>query len=211
MVTLNDLPDLRFRPLYTDWNRYDAQTIYIVRRYRAEPTILAWDLRNEADLDYTRKTGDTSAVVQGNVIRWLAHVSAVVKEHDPLHPVTAGWLNDPSETAPYVDFLSFHHWTNAAALQGRIEEYRETNDKPLLLEEVGFSSRSEGTSDERQAELLAGIRDTAEAEGLAGWLVWAAFDFEPEPGQPANAEHFFGLWRTDLSPKPAVEAIKINP
>ncbi len=52
LVTLNDLPDLRFRPLYTDWNRYDAQTIYIVRRYRNEPTILAWDLRNEADLDY---------------------------------------------------------------------------------------------------------------------------------------------------------------
>ncbi|MBI1878185.1 MAG: hypothetical protein HYR94_08165, partial [Chloroflexi bacterium] len=37
IVTLNDLADLVFRPLYTDWDHYDAQTVYIVRRYRNEP------------------------------------------------------------------------------------------------------------------------------------------------------------------------------
>ncbi len=146
--------------------------------------------------------------MQDNVLHWLAHISPLVKKHDPLHPITAGWWGDPIETAPYVDFLSFHHWSNTEALRGRIEEYRTKSDKAILLEEVGFSSRSEGPSDARQAELLAGIRDTAEAEGLAGWLVWAAFDFEHEPGQPANDEHYFGLWRTDLTPKPAVEVFQ---
>lgn len=53
IVTFNDLPDLTFRPLYTDWAHYDAQTVYLVRRYRNEPAILAWDLCNEGDLDYS--------------------------------------------------------------------------------------------------------------------------------------------------------------
>ena len=46
IVTLNDLPVFYYRPLYTDYARYDAQTAFIVSRYRNEPTILAWDLRN---------------------------------------------------------------------------------------------------------------------------------------------------------------------
>jgi hypothetical protein len=43
IVTLNDLPDLTFRPLYSDWSHYDTQTVYLVRWYRNEPNILAWD------------------------------------------------------------------------------------------------------------------------------------------------------------------------
>lgn len=217
IMTLNDLPDLVFRPLYTDWAHYDAQTIYVVRRYRNEPNLLAWDLRNEGDLDYGARSGrdvdvDFSEV---EVLDWLAHLSELVREHDPHHLLTAGWWGDPTATAPYVDILSFHHWTGAAALQKRIADYQSRLDKPLMLQEVGYHSWAEspdGPRDEtEQAETLAEVIGVVEAENLSGWVIWTAFDFVPVSGQPLNNEHFFGLWRTDLTPKPAIASLPLQP
>lgn len=214
IVTLNDLPDLRFRPLYTDWERYDAQTIHIVRRYRNNPTILAWDLRNEGDLDYGARAGDTPRFTRDEVLTWLAHVSALVRKHDPNHLITAGWWGDPADTSPYIDFLSFHHWSNAQELATRIEEYQKAADKPLLLQEIGYHSLAEAFVDARseatQATLLSEVLSVTEQTNLAGWMVWSAFDYVPEVGQPPNYEHFFGIWRTDGTPKPAVEILRVN-
>lgn len=214
IVTLNDLPDLRFRPLYTDWERYDAQTIYIVRRYRDNPTILAWDLRNEGDLDYGARTGDIPRFTQDEVLSWLAHVSALVRDYDSNHLITAGWWGDPADTSPYVDFLSFHHWSNAEELAARIETYQKSANKPLLLQEVGYHSWAEAPVDARteaaQATLLSQIVSVTDQTNLAGWMVWSAFDYVPEAGQPPNYEHFFGIWRTDGTPKPAVEILQVN-
>lgn len=210
MVTLNDLPDLRFRPLYTDWERYDAQTVYIVRRYRNEPLIIAWDLRNEGDLDYGARAGDSPKFSQDEVIAWLAHLAALVREHDPHHLITAGWWGDPAATAPYVDFLSFHHWSAADALAERINQYQAEAEKPLFLQEVGYHSWAEAPTDARteaeQARLLSEVVQVVEAKELAGWMVWSAFDYQPEPGQPANYEHFFGLWRVDGTPKAILDS-----
>lgn len=208
IVTLNDLPDLWFRPLYTDWAHYNAQTVYIVQRYRNQPHILAWDLRNEADLDYGVAPTHPARARRSEVLSWLAHISQLVRQHDSAHLLTAGWYGDPLETSPYVDILSFHHWTGAAALQARLRDYRQRTTKPLLLQEVGYSSWAAIGSGRQpelaQAEMLGQVMPLAERERIAGWLVWTAFDFEPRPGEPLNQEHFFGLWRRDLSPKPAL-------
>lgn len=214
IVTLNDLPDLVFRPLYTDWARYDTQTTYIVRRYRNEPGILAWDLRNEGDLDYGARPGDTARFSQNQVIEWLAHTSQLVHDNDPYHLLTAGWWGDPTITSPYVDMLSFHHWSDAEQIKTRIGDYQQRSDKPLLLQEVGYHSWAEAPHDRRseieQAEILKSVVSVAETQGIAGWIVWTAFDFTPEPGQPASYEHFFGLWRSDLTPKPALEVVSLR-
>ena len=58
--------------LLVDWARYDAQTTYIVRRYRNNPVILAWDLRNEGDLDWGAD-GRAPVATQEQVMSWLAH------------------------------------------------------------------------------------------------------------------------------------------
>jgi tetratricopeptide (TPR) repeat protein len=215
IMTLNDLPDLVFRPLYTDWAHYDAQTIYVVRRYRNEPNLLAWDLRNEGDLDYGAQPGREADFSRTEVLDWLAHLSELVREHDPYHLLTAGWWGDPTATEPYVDILSFHHWTSAAALQKRIADYQPRTDKPLMLQEVGYHSWAESPDEPRgeakQAETLAEVIDVVEKENLSGWVIWTAFDFVPASGQPLNNEHFFGLWRTDLSPKPVVDTLPLQP
>ena len=210
IVTLNDLPDLTFRPLYRDWARYDAQTTYIVRRYRHEPAIIAWDLRNEGDLDYGARPGDDPRFTPDEVLSWLAHAEDLVRQHDPHHLITAGWWGDPLVTAEHVDFLSFHHWADSSSLQERLAEY--PSDQPILLEEVGYHSWGTAPQDARdeatQGDLLRQVIQTAENSQLAGWLVWTAFDFEPDPGQPINYEHRFGLWRSDLTPKPAVQMVQ---
>jgi hypothetical protein len=209
IVTLNDLPDLYFRSLYTDFARYDAQTAYIVRRYRNSSVIMAWDIRNEGDLDYLR--ANYPGLTQDRVVNWVKHISAVVKQNDSYHPITAGWFGDPGETEPYVDFLSFHHWESAEQLTMRINDYKVESSKPLLLEEVGYhswNSTSQSPSEESaQATNLQQAIRTADSNGIAGWLVWTAFDFDPEPGQPENIEHYFGLWRLDLTAKPSLDML----
>jgi hypothetical protein len=215
IVTLNDMPDLTFRPLYTDWAHYDTQTVYIVRRYHNEPAILAWDLRNEGDLDYGARSGDKARFSRDEVIDWLAHVSQLVRANDASHLLTAGWWGDPTATAPYVDILSFHHWSEADQLQARLNDYRQRSHKPLMLQEVGYPSSAAALSDQQgelsQADILGRVVNVAEAQNISGWVVWTAFDFVPKPGQPAGAEHFFGLWRVDLTPKPALKALPLHP
>ncbi|MEM7033104.1 MAG: cellulase family glycosylhydrolase [Chloroflexota bacterium] len=210
IVTLNDLPDLAFRPLYTDWAHYDAQTRFIVQRYQNNPHILAWDLRNEGDLDYGVR-GDEPLFERKVVIDWLAHISQIVREQDPHHLLTAGWWGDPTETAPYVDFLSFHHWFDPNQLPARIETYRAVTMKPLVLQEVGYHSWDGAPHNQRteaaQADLLAQMAQVTHQTDISGWLVWTAFDFVPRPGQPTNFEHHFGLWRTDLTPKPVLDRL----
>ena len=201
LVTLNDLPDLLFRPLYTDWPRYDAQTAFIVQRYQNEPTIIGWDLRNEGDLDY-------DDFGRRPVLDWLTHASAVVRANDSRHWLTAGWFSNPIDTAANVDVLSFHHWKTAADLTQRIQTFRMFSDKPLILEEVGYPSA--GRWDEAaQAKRLDEVLGAAEQAGLAGWLAWAAFDFPPSAPHSGNPEYYYGLWRLDLSPKPALEALPL--
>jgi hypothetical protein len=103
--------------------------------------------------------------------------------------------------------------TEANELQKRINQYRQASDKPLLLEEVGYHSWADdpaaSRAEEEQADTLGHVIRVAEAQKLAGWVIWTAFDFVPAAGQPPNEEHFFGLWRTDLTPKPALEALPL--
>lgn len=213
IVTLNDLPDLTFRPLYTDYDHYDNQTVYIIRRYRNEPAILAWDLRNEGDRDYGAQSEESPLIFeQAEVLAWLAHASQLAREHDPYHLLTAGWWGDPLPTGPYVDILAFQSWDDEAdQLQARLDQFKQAADKPLLLQAIGYSSLpaapGEPPAEARQAEALGQALRIVEAQAIAGWLVWTAFDFTPEPGQPANKEHYFGMWRPDLSPKPVLEAL----
>lgn len=200
IITLNDGPDLQYRPLYTDWAHYNAQTAYIVQRYADEPAILAWDVRNGADVDI----GDPFS--QAEVMAWLAQVAEVIRAHAPRQLITAGWTGNPAETAPYVDFVAFQHWEQPDLLPERIAAYQA--EKPLVLIATGQSSI--GYTDAAQADYLGAITVAAETNKLAGWLIWTAFDFAPEPGQTTAAEHHFGLWHTELIRKPALESLPLQ-
>jgi tetratricopeptide (TPR) repeat protein len=208
IVTLNDLPDLYISPLYDSSPYNDAETAYIVRRYQAYPAILAWDLRNEGDLDYLGQHGEAPRFTDAQVLNWLDHIGQIVRDNDSNHLITAGWWGDPLLTASDVDFLSFHHWDKANVLAERIKNYQARTDKPLLLEEFGYAYR--GTDDSTgQAALVGDVAHTAEAQGLLGWMIWSAFDFEAAPGQDDNYQNYYGLWTLDLLPKAALQALPL--
>lgn len=214
IVALNDLPDLTGTPLYTNPAHLQEQTQFIIERYRDEAAILAWDLRNEGDIDY----GSNAALGVGakftpeQVLEWLGQTSTFVRNLDTNHLITAGWLHDSPSTAPYVDFISFHHWDDASRLRERIADIRAETGKPILLEEFGFSTFR--VSPEEQARLITEVAQMAEAEKLLGWLIWTAFDFpldatciEPACPSQDNAEHHFGLWHADYTPKLVIELL----
>ena len=97
-------------------------------------------------------------------------------------------------------------------MSGRIDAYRANNDKPLMLQEVGYHAWADAPANavtpEQQAEILSAVLTVAEDRGIAGWLVWTAFDYVPYDLQYTH-EHFFGLWDVNLQPKPAVEALPL--
>jgi hypothetical protein len=208
IVTLHDLPDLTIRPLYREPEAAAAQTAYLVSRYRNEPAILAWDLRNEGDIDILK--GFAS---QSTVMSWLRQTAEQVRQLDPNHLLTAGWNQDSHMTIDVVDFVSFHHWSSSELLRLRIAAFQAQTRKPILLQEVGYSAF--GAGEARQADRLRDVINVADNTGLAGWMIWTAFDFPTDvtciaPACPSkdNSEHHFGLWRTDYAPKSAVNVIK---
>ena len=85
--------------------------------------------------------------------------------------------------------------------------------KPILLEEIGYSTL--GVSEADQGTRLHDTLSAADSNGLAGWMVWTAFDFSTDvacdpPACPGtdNGELHFGLWHADCTPKAAVNVIK---
>ena len=148
IVTLNDLPDFYYRPLYTDYARYDTQTAFIASRYRDEPAILAWDLRNEPDLDYGADGRPAVASAEA-VTKWLAHVAEIVRQNDQRHLITIGWWGDATTANEIVDFLSFHHWTDATQLAQRIKALQSRKQQAYRARGSRLSclgSRQRGTA-----------------------------------------------------------------
>lgn len=212
IVTLNDLPDLTDYPLYDNPPHILAQTNFIVQRYRDEAAIMAWDLRNEGDVDYGTHNTIRGTFTRDTVLDWLDRTSALVRSLDANHLITAGWLHDSEATIPYVDFVSFHHWSGVPQARNRIVTLQKATDKPVLLEEFGYSTQSVDLA--AHAIIIGEVIYVVETTNAAGWLIWTAFDFPTDatcipPNCPSedNAEHHFGLWYTDLTPKPVVNML----
>lgn len=214
ILTLNDLPDLVQYPLYTNPTHTQEQIAFLVERYRDEAAILAWDLRDEGDLDY-RSVREGGAVFDREaVLSWLAEMTEAVRGLDPYHLITAGWSQDAEATIPYVDFVSFHHWDDVIRLRARVALLRSLTEKPILLEAVGYSTYYFDSAE--QSRLLREAIQAAEYDGLAGWLIWTAFDFPLDaacipPACPSfdAPEYHFGLWRSDYTPKIAAGVVQI--
>jgi hypothetical protein len=213
IVTLNDLSDLTDYPLYDNPPHILAQTSFIVQRYRNEAAIWAWDLRNEGDIDYGTQNSMQGPFTRDSVLCWLDQTSALVRSLDANHLITAGWLHDSEATIPYVDIVSFHQWSGASDARKRIGTLQEATDKPVLLQEFGYSTQRVDLWTQANAvgEVIYAVED---ANG-AGWLIWTAFDFPTDatcvpPHCPSedNMEHHFGLWYADYTPKPVVEMLK---
>ncbi len=187
----------------------------IVGAFKDDDRVLAWDLHNEPDHYPAWGAGKAAAVVD-----WLGRMADATRALDRRHPLTVGvgkhnslWQAAPNgrTIADISDVLSIHGY-DAAIFESMLREVRARTSKPVLLEEFGWPSGpacrgpyyDEATQRYlyQQAMQLAA---TNELNGLMGW--WFR---DPPATLPYGEDEsgYYGLYRYDGTPKPAVGAFR---
>jgi hypothetical protein len=164
---------------YRDW------VAEIVARYRNEPTILAWQLMNEAEIKHDITTSCTAN--GASILRtWAADVSGVVRSIDTNHLISLGTLGGGQcgtqdgdyqyvHDLPTIDLCEYHDYLPEAmpgdqwnGLAHRIAQCAAIG-KPIFIGETGQKDMSLA---DRAA--LFGIKfSTQFGSGVVGELIWA--------------------------------------
>lgn len=186
------------------------------------PTVMAWDIKNEPDRDYEDYGQD---VVQD----WLMAMISATRGLDLDHMVTIGFFGAvsnvyspaiPAEFAPFVDFVSMHYALPEGSYLGDLQALEALiGDKPVLLEEFGLPTFLPHT-ETGQAAYYNALLALSEAENIAGTLFWTLDDFSYIlPGMP-ESERCMGILRNslvdicevtttvDYTEKPAAEVVR---
>lgn len=163
------------------WTLNQRHAATIVSTFKDHNAIIAWDIKNEPNLDFESRGKDM-------VIAWLDNMIDLVKSIDAEHPVTIGWSN--TQSAPIlkdkVDIVSFHYYEDLSELDAAIKTMRkDIPNKPLVLQEFGISSYSGfwkplGSSTEDQANYHKKIQEIIAANALQ-FMSWTLYDFVDVP------------------------------
>jgi len=164
-----------------NWTLNQRHAEAVVNAVKNHNALLAWDIKNEPNLDFESRGKD-------NVIAWLDSMIDLVKSTDPMHPVTIGWSNTESASIlkDKVDFISFHYYEDLESFDSAITTLKaEIPNKPLVLQEFGISSYSGfwkpfGSSDEDQANYHKKIQEQIAANNLQ-FMSWTLYDFTDVP------------------------------
>ena len=174
-----------------------------VSRYRNDPTILAWQLVNEAE-DNTAFGGSCASTAPATLKAFAADMGSLVKSIDPNHLVSLGTIGSGQcgaagsayqavHDVAGIDLCEYHdyaltpmpgdQWNGMAR---RLSQCAELG-KPLFVGELGIRTSSVGTLADRAA-LLAGKLSTQFAAGAVGALVWDWRDAAHGGSSPTGLE-----------------------
>ena len=169
------------------WPHADRHAEAIVRHFAGHPALLAWDIKNEPNLDYVHAG-------QAAVDAWLAHTVALVKRFDALTPVTIGWSS--AETAHTLasdlDFVSFHYYGLADQYGDRYQNLRDlVGNAPIVVTEFGLPTWNSpffpnGHTEAEQAAYYADMLTEMQATDGAGYMAWTLYDFTHVPAGVAG-------------------------
>ncbi|KAB8143774.1 cellulase family glycosylhydrolase [Chloroflexia bacterium SDU3-3] len=192
------------------WPDADAHMRTLLTSFAASPAILAWDLKNEPDLDYARSGREL-------VDAWLAHAADMAHHYDPNHPITIGWSSPQAAQSlvEKVDLIQFHYYATAEAFPAAYVSLRAAaQGKPIVLGEFGLPTwnsvfphgHTEAEQAAYYADMLAALRQT----DSAGFMAWTLYDFTAVPASVAGGmpwqvgpQRQLGLLRADGGAKPA--------
>jgi len=197
-----------------DWtlNMRHAETIVLT--LKDHKAIMAWDIKNEPNLDFESRG-------KANVLAWLENMINHIKSLDDIHPVTIGWSNTESAILlkDKVDFVSFHYYEDLEDLDTSFKTLKtKIPNKAIVLGEFGMSSYDGfwnpfGNSDKDQANYHKKAQDIIATHDLQ-YLSWTLYDFVGIPkevvgGLPwrQNAQKHFGFINKDGAKKGAFEYI----
>ncbi|MGY5354719.1 glycoside hydrolase family 2 TIM barrel-domain containing protein [Wenyingzhuangia sp. IMCC45467] len=164
-----------------DWTLNNKHATTIVNHCKEHPALLAWDIKNEPNLDFDSRG-------KQNVLAWLKQMIYHVKTIDRHHPVTIGWSNTKSATylSDMVDFVSFHYYEDLHQLEKAYQQLKkEIPTKEIVLGEYGISSyrglwNPFGNSEKDQAEYHQQFQELAHKNKIP-FVSWTLYDFKKIP------------------------------
>jgi len=183
-----------------NWSLNQRHAETIVSAFKDHKAIIAWDIKNEPNLDFKSRGKD-------NVVAWLDNMIDLVRSIDHIHPITIGWSN--TQSAPIlkdkVDIVSFHYYEDLKGLDTAIKTLKTViPNKPLVLQEFGLSSYSGfwkpfGASNKDQANYYKNIQKLITTNNIQ-FMSWTLYDFTYIPKEVVgrlpwrkNAQKHFGF------------------
>ncbi len=197
-----------------DWTLNQRHAETIVSTLKDHNALLAWDIKNEPNLDFESRG-------QQLVIAWLDHMIALVKSIDQKHPITIGWSD--AESAPILkdklDFISFHYYENLDDLEKTYQNLkRDIPNKPITITEFGMSSYKGfwnpfGHSEDDQAEYHEQAQSIFSKNEIS-FMSWTLYDFVEIPKEVVGrlpwhkrTQEYFGFINQKGETKPAYKYI----
>lgn len=198
------------------WTQTDHHTRSIISAVSNHPALLAYDIKNEPDLDFDDRG-------KSLVLGWLLHQINVIRSIDDGHPITIGWSTAESAVnlSDEVDFVSFHYYKSAEEFGSTLSSLKDAlgHSKPVLLSEFGMTSYRGAWnpiqfSESKQAAYLTSIISQCQEYNI-GYLAWTLYDFPDIPTQVVGSlpwrkayQQHYGLINLQGEPKQAYELIK---
>jgi len=169
-----------------NWTLTNQHVRSIVSAVKDHPAILAWDIKNEPNLDFENRGKD-------KVLSWLAQTIKAVKKIDPIHPVTIGWSNTASAMLleNEVDFISYHYYEDIDDLSIAHKALENQTSKTVVLQEIGLPSYDEfwtldGNNLDDQSEFYGKLLETQKRDRM-NYLFWTLYDFDHIPTDVAGS------------------------
>ena len=167
------------------WTLTHRHAENIVSTFKDHKAILAWDLKNEPNLDFENRD-------KGNVLAWLEHMTTVIKENDPNHLLTIGWSNSVEATnlSDKVDFISYHFYNDITHVEYETNKLMKSTQKPVVIEEFGIPSYGGiwnfwESSIQKQADYHKQIQTYFKKNDYS-FMSWTLYDFPQVPDQVAG-------------------------
>jgi hypothetical protein len=175
--------------VYATYRSYRSWVAEVVGRYRDDPTILAWQLLNEAETSPSWPSCPAGDATMNAIKGWASDVSSLIKTIDPNHLVSLGTIGSGQcgasgpqyktlHAIPTIDLCEFHDYNEWVAMPGdssnglakRLTECGQLG-KPLFVGEVGIRPSVGGSLESRVAALRAKVIAQRTA-GVVGHLAW---------------------------------------
>ncbi|PIQ26563.1 hypothetical protein COW36_01645 [bacterium (Candidatus Blackallbacteria) CG17_big_fil_post_rev_8_21_14_2_50_48_46] len=196
---------------YADLESSQAHLSRLLSDFAGHPAILAWDLKNEVDLDYPHYS---RPVVQA----WLKHLSQAFHRLAPRSLLTVGWSNpERALDLQAQDLVSFHYFDYEQRFAQRVSALRKKTQKPLLLQEFGFHTWQKAAQDPHplahQFNYFNSLQAGALKLDLMGSMVWCLYDYPPALREAwvldsESFQHHMGILDLAKQAKPGLKALQ---
>jgi len=166
------------------------------------PAVFCYTIGNEIAPSIVRWQG------RKLIEKFLERLYRIAKQEDPETLVT--YVNFPTTEylqLPFLDFVCFNVYLETqSALEAYIARLHNlSNDRPLLLAEIGLDSIRNG--EEKQADTLDWQTRTVFSSGCFGAIIYGWTDEWYRWGDLVQ-DWSFGLTTRDRTPKPALQSVR---